>query len=103
MSGLKIEGEIRAISDGCTAHEMGIDAARQLLCVVIDPMRDQNVPKEAMQDLLLGLLAGTVGLFARDLSREEIRRQLGACQRMVLEVPGFVGQADHVPAGKGVH
>lgn len=103
MSGLKIEGAIRVFSDGCTANEMGLEAARQLLGTVVDPLRAQNVPKEAMQDLLLGLLAGTVGHFAGDLSSGEILRQLGLCQRMVLEVPGFVGQADHVPAGKGVH
>ena len=103
MSGLKIEGEIRVFSDGCTATEMGVEAARQLLGTVVEPLRAQNVPKEAMQDLLLGLLAGTVAHFAQDLSCGEILLQLGICQRMVLEVPGFVGPASHALPGKGVH
>lgn len=101
--GMKIEGQVHIVSDGCTASEMGIEAARHLLRLVVDPMRDQNVPTGAMQDLLLGILAGTVGHFAQDLSIEEIHAQLDSCKRMVSEVPGFVPGAQMPSAGKAVH
>ena len=101
--GMKIEGEVRIVADGCTASEMGIEAARQLLAMVIDPMRDQGVPKGAMQDLLLGMLAGTVGHFGCDLSVEQIHEQLDSCKRMVSEVPGFMPGARMQAAGKAVH
>ena len=101
--GMKIEGQVHIVSDGCTASEMGIEAARQLLCLVVDPMREQNVPKLAMQDLLLGMLAGTVGHFAQDLSEDEIPAQLDSCKRMVSEVPGFMPAARMQAAGKAVH
>lgn len=101
--GMKIEGQVHIVSDGCTASEMGIEAARQLLCLVVDPMRDQNVPTGAMQDLLLGLLAGTVGHFGCDLSVEQIHAQLDSCKRMVSEVPGFMPAARMQAAGKAVH
>lgn len=101
--GMKIEGPVHIVSDGCTASEMGIEAARQLLRLVVDPMRDQNVPKLAMQDLLLGLLAGTVGHFAQDLSIEQIHAQLDSCKRIVSEVPGFMPAARMQAAGKAVH
>lgn len=100
---VKIEGEIRVFADNCTAHEMGIETGRMLLAPVVDPMRAQNVPKGAMQDLLLGLLAGAVGHFARDLSIDEIHEQLDNCKRMVSEVPGFLATAQMNAAGKAVH
>ena len=101
--GMQIEGQVHIVSDGCTASEMGIEAARQLLCLVVDPMRDQNVPKLAMQDLLLGLLAGTVGHFAQDLSVEVIHAQLDSCKRMVSEVLAFTPVEQMPSAGKAVH
>lgn len=101
--GMKIEGELRICSSGCTASEMGIEAARHLLRLVVDPMRDQNVSTGAMQDLLMGMLAGTVGHFAGDLSLEQIHAQLDNCKRMVSEVPGFVTGAQLQAAGKAVH
>lgn len=101
--GMKIEGQVHIVSEGCTASEMGIEAARHLLCLVVDTMRDQNVPKAAMLDLLMGMLAGTVGHFAQDLSVEEIHMQLDNCKRMVSEVPGFVPGAQMQAAGKAVH
>ena len=100
---MKIEGEVRIVSNGCTASEMGIEAARQLLCLVVDPMRYQNVPKGAMQDLLLGMLAGTVGHFAADLSIEEIHQQIDSCKRMVSELPAFTPVEQMPSAGKAVH
>ena len=101
--GMKIEGQVRIVSDGCTAREMGFEAARQLLCLVVDPMREQNVPKLAMQDLLLGLLAGTVGHFAQDLSVDEIHEQLDNCKRMASDVLGGKRETHVHPAGKAVH
>lgn len=101
--GMKIEGQVHIVSDGCTASEMGIEAARHLLRLVVDPMRDQNVPKAAMLDLLMGMLAGTVGHFAQDLSVEEIHTQLDNCKRMVSDVLGAKGEAHMHPAGKAVH
>lgn len=101
--GMKIEGQVHIVSNGCTASEMGIEAARQLLCLVVDPMRYQNVPKLAMQDLLLGLLAGTVGHFAQDLSVEEIHAQLDNCKRMASDVQGGKRETHVHPAGKAVH
>ncbi len=101
--GMKIEGQVHIVSDGCTASEMGIEAARQLLCLVVDPMREQNVPKLAMQDLLLGMLAGTVGHFAQDLSVEVIHAQLDNCKRMVSEALAFTPGAQMPSAGKAVH
>lgn len=101
--GMKVEGELRIVADGCSASEMGTEAARQLLCLVVDPMRDQNAPKEDMQALLLGLLAGAVGHFGADLSIEQIHAQLDSCKRMVVEVPGFVPGAQMQAAGKAVH
>lgn len=101
--GMKIEGALRIVADGCTASEVGIEAARQLLCLVVDPMREQNVPKLAMQDLLLGLLAGTVGHFAQDLSVEVIHAQLDNCKRMASDVLGGKRETHVHPAGKAVH
>lgn len=101
--GMKIEGQVHIVSDGCTASEMGIEAARQLLCMVVDPMRDQKAPIEDMQALLLGLLAGAVGHFGGDLSIEQIHAQLDSCKRMVSEVPGFMPAARMQTAGKAVH
>lgn len=101
--GMMIEGQVHIVSDGCTASEMGIEAARQLLCMVVDPMRDQNAPKAAMQDLLLGMLAGTVGHFAQDLSVDEIHEQLDNCKRMASDVLGGKRETHVHPAGKAVH
>lgn len=101
--GMKIEGQVHIVSDGCTASEMGIEVARQLLCLVVDPMRDQNAPKAAMQDLLLGMLAGTVGHFAQDLSVDEIHAQLDNCKRMASDVLGGKRETHVHPAGKAVH
>ncbi len=100
---MKIEGTLRIASNGCTACEMGMEAARQLLCLVVDPMREQNTPKKEMQALLLGLLAGAVGHFGGDLCIEEILEQLDSCKRMVKEVPGFTPGAQWHAAGKAVH
>ncbi|MBV7454329.1 hypothetical protein KW843_07590 [Acidovorax sp. sif1233] len=99
----QIEGQVRIVSNSCTASEMGIEAARQLLRLVVDPMRDQNVSKGAMLDLLLGMLAGTVGHFAQDLSVEEILAQLDNCKRMASDVLGAKCEAHVHPAGKAVH
>ncbi len=101
--GVKIEGRVHIVSDGSTACEMGIETARQLLCLVVDPMRDQNEPKAAMQDLLLGMLAGTVEHFAQDLSVDEIHEQLDNCKRMVSDVLGGKCETHVHPAGKAVH
>lgn len=101
--GMNIEGQVHIVSEGCTASEMGIEAARQLLCLVVDPMRDQNAPKADMQDLLLGMLAGTVGHFTQDLSVEVIHAQLDNCKRIVSDVLGAKGEAHMHPAGKAVH
>lgn len=101
--GMKIEGELRIVADGCTPIEMGVEASRHLLGLVVDPMRDQNAPKLAMQDLLLGLLAGTVGHFAQDLSVEVIHAQLDNCKRMVSEALVFTPGAQMPSAGKAVH
>lgn len=101
--GMKIEGELRIVADGCTPIEMGVEASRQLLCLVVDPMRDQNAPKLAMQDLLLGMLAGTVEHFAQDLSVEVIHAQLDNCKRMVSEVLAFTPGAQMPSAGRAVH
>ncbi len=101
--GMKIEGQVHIVSDGCTASEMGIETARQLLRLVVDPMRDQNAPKAAMQDLLLGMLAGTVGHFAQDLSVDEVHEQLDNCKRMASEVLGGKRETHVHPAGKAVH
>lgn len=100
---MKIEGELRICANGCTASEMGIEASRQLLGLVVDPMREQNAPQADMQALLLGLLAGAVGHFGCDLSIEEIHKQLDSCKRMVSEVPGFMPGAQMQSAGKAVH
>ncbi|WP_168162359.1 hypothetical protein [Acidovorax sp. KKS102] len=99
---MKIEGDVRIVSDGCTASEMGIEAARHLLGLVVDALRDQNVPKAAMQDLLLGMLAGTVGHFGLDLSVEEIHEQLDNCKRMASDVLGGKRETHVHPAGKAV-
>lgn len=101
--GMKIEGQVHIVSDGCTASEMGFEAARQLLCMVVDPMRDQNVPKAAMLDLLLGMLAGTMGHFTQDLSVEEIHAQLDICKRVASDVLGGKPETHVHPAGKAVH
>lgn len=100
---MKIEGELRICANGCTASEMGIEAARQLLGLVVDPMREQNAPKSAMLDLFMGMLAGTIGHFSGDLAVEEIHQQLDNCKRMVSEVPVFKRSAQMAPAGKAVH
>lgn len=100
---MKIEGEIRIVANGCSASEMGIEAARQLLCLVVDPMREQNAPQADMQALLLGMLAGAVGHFGGVLSIEQIHKQLDSCKRMVVEVPGFMPGAQLQSAGKAVH
>nr|WP_296019058.1 hypothetical protein [uncultured Acidovorax sp.] len=100
---MKIEGELRIVADGCTSSEMGIDAARLLLCLVVDPMRAQNAPSKDMQALLLGLLVGAVGHFGSDLNIEQIHEQLDSCKRMVLEVPGFMRSAQMESAGRAVH
>ena len=101
--GMKIEGQVHIVSDGCTASEMGIETARHLLGLVVDPMRDQNAPKAAMQDLLLGMLAGTVVHFAQDLSVDEIHEQLDNCKRMASDVLGGKRETHVHPAGKAVH
>jgi hypothetical protein len=101
--GMKIEGEVRIVADGCSASEMGIEAARQLLGLVVDPMRDQNVPKSAMLDLFMGMLAGTIGHFGSELSLEEIHAQLDNCKRMVSDVLGTEHGVHQHPAGKAVH
>lgn len=101
--GMKIEGQVSIVSDGCTVGEIGIEAAQQLLCQVVDQMRDQTASKAAMQDLLLGMLAGTVGNFAQDLSAEVIHAQLDNCKRMVSEVLAFTPGAQMPSAGKAVH
>lgn len=101
--GMKIEGALRIVADGCTPIEMGVEASRHLLGLVVDPMRDQNAPTCAMQDLLLGMLAGTVGHFAQDLSVEVIHAQLDNCKRMVSEALAFTPGAQMPSAGKAVH
>lgn len=84
-----IKGSIEVVTIDCTARVMGIEVARLLLGAVVDPMRQQSPPKQDMQDLLLGLLAGAAGHFAGDLCVEEIHEQLDNCKRMVSEVPHF--------------
>lgn len=101
--GMKIEGQVEIVCDGCTPIEMGLDASRLLLGLVVDPMRDQNAPTSDMQDLLMGMLAGVLGHFGGDLSIEQIHEQLDNCKRMVSEVPGFVPGAQMQAAGKAVH
>lgn len=101
--GMKIEGALRIVADGCTPIEMGVEASRHLLGLVVDPMRDQNAPTSAMQDLLMGMLVGALGHFGGDLSIEQIHEQLDSCKRMVSEVPGFVTGAQLQAAGKAVH
>lgn len=100
---MKVEGELRICANGCTASEMGIEASRQLLGLVVDPMREQNAPKSAMLDLFMGMLAGTIGHFGAVLTVEEIHEQLDNCKRMVSEVPGFKRSAQTHAAGKAVH
>ena len=53
--------------------------------------------------LLLGMLAGTVGHFAQDLSVDEIHEQLDNCKRMASDVLGGKRETHVHPAGKAVH
>ena len=101
--GMKIEGALRIVADGCTPIEMGVEASRHLLGLVVDPMRDQNAPTSAMQDLLLGMLTGTVVHFGCDLSVEQIHEQLDSCKRIASDALGGKCETHVHPAGKAVH
>ena len=100
---VRIEGEVKVVAMGCTASELGIEAARQLLAPVVQSLRVQNPSREAMLDLFMGMLAGTIGHFGADLTVEEIHEQLDNCKRMVSEVPGFMPGVQMQTAGKAVH
>lgn len=99
---VQIDGYLHLKADDALPHEIGVDLAAFALRGVLSQMLEK-MPVAAQEQLVLGLLAGTVGHFRESLSIERLHKALNRCQAMVQEVPGFMPEAQLHAAGKAVH